>query len=46
MPEPRTEQGGGELIQEGAKNYVQRFKNTSEKLYTRLKKFVPPAETC
>lgn len=39
-----TEQGGGELIQQGAKNYVQRFKNTANKLYNRLDKFVPSTE--
>lgn len=36
----RTEQEGGELIQGGAKNYVERFRNVSKKLYNRLDKFV------
>jgi hypothetical protein len=42
--ESRTEQGGGELIQEGTKNYVDRFKIASKKLYNRLDKFVPKNE--
>jgi hypothetical protein len=35
-----SKQQAGEVIQEGAERYVNRFKNTSSKLYNKLDKFV------